>query len=149
MLGLTPSPNGTPAPSESGNVPDNTPEGAVQNPSELVAGSKSALSAKLARLGGATPKVHGLANLKTFHKGKDRRPFHVTHWQPPSNVPLTAAILFYSDQDSDPIEGMLKINADGHTSLTVDTRRNTTAGTWRGVVCGQENEQIGFIDIEL
>ena len=50
---------------------------------------------------------------------------------------------------SAPLEASFAIADDGQAKLTITTNIDAPSGRWKGAVCGEDDEQIGLIEIEL
>ena len=100
----------------------------------------------------APSKSYAPPGVKVVLKTKGR-PVRVCHLDVATAPPLAPTqIDFYSAThiESDPVEAMIAIDAEGRRHSTLSPQRPASPGRWRAAICQPASgEQIGVIEIEM
>jgi hypothetical protein len=92
-----------------------------------------------------------LRRIRVFLKGDVKRPVSLRRCEVAGVAFPETPVRFHNVQSSGsaPLEASFAIADDGQAKLTITTNIDAPSGRWKGAVCGEDDEQIGLIEIEL
>jgi hypothetical protein len=124
--------------------------GVTPPPKPEVPQPPSQSSDKSAAMGTDGPPI-SLRRIRVFLKGDVKRPVSLLRCEVAGVARPERPVRFHNVQSSGsaPLEGSFTIADDGQAKLTITTTIDAASGRWKGAVCGEGDEQIGLIEIEL
>ena len=102
-----------------------------------------------------SPSEQGAARrrggLRVWHRGGDRRPVQVRHWElGADSAPGSLDLQFFSgDRASEPWDGTLILGGEAGPVLALSTPRDAVSGIWKAAICDRQGYQVGYIEISL